>query len=154
MTLEDLEKHEAVRKELEQKLLDNLKNKKSELEKLLEEVDDHWTYEDKIYRFYHHSFKVYGLQGANKKIVDSLQSLLPERQMNKWFKKIVEEGTNKTWELSHNQEWLLHTRPILEAFFHSKYFLEMSVKYSDVKTPPNPMPSGYAGLLYLFDLRY
>src|SRR5438445_10480854 len=33
-----------------------------ELEKLLEEVSSHWHAEDGFYRFYHQSFKVYGLQ--------------------------------------------------------------------------------------------
>ncbi len=153
MNKEDWEKYSALKKELEQKLLVNVKNKHAELEELLEQVNDHWVYEDKIYRFYHHSFKVYRLQDTTKKIVDTLQSMLPERKMNKWFKQIVSEGTNKTFDLPHNQEWLLHTRPILEAFFHSKYFLEMAVKYSSLERQPELLPSGYAGLLYLFDLR-
>ena len=45
-----------------QVLLANLKAALPELEKLLDECSDHWGYEDPIYRFYHQSFKVYGIQ--------------------------------------------------------------------------------------------
>jgi hypothetical protein len=33
------------------------------------------------------------------------------------------------------------TRPILEAFFHARYFLEMAVRYADLETPPEVLPS-------------
>ena len=46
-------------KEKEKRLLANIKTKLPELETLLEEVSSHWVYEDSVYRFYHHSFKVY-----------------------------------------------------------------------------------------------
>ena len=32
-------------------------------------------------------------------------------------------------------------------------FLEMAVRYADLPAPPNPLPSGYAALLYLYGLR-
>jgi tRNA(fMet)-specific endonuclease VapC len=41
----------------------------------------------------------------------------------------------------------------LEAFFHARFFLEMAVRYADLAAPPQPLPSGYAALLYLFGLR-
>ena len=51
-------------------------------------------------------------------------------------------------------QWLAVTRPILEAFFHALYFLEMAVKYGkELKYPPNRLPSGWASLLYLYNLR-
>lgn len=46
------------------------------------------------------------------------------------------------------------TRPIVEAFFHARFFVEMAVKYgSELTEPPQPMPGGWAALLYLYDLR-
>jgi hypothetical protein len=39
-----------------------------------------------------------------------------------------------------------------DPFFHARFFLEMAVRYSDLKVPPRPLPSGYAALLYLFGL--
>ena len=51
------------------------------------------------------------------------------------------------------QEWDRHTRPMLEAFAHAKFMVEMAVRYADLPLPPVPMPSGWAALLYLYDLR-
>jgi hypothetical protein len=54
----------------------------------------------------------------------------------------------------HNDRWLSETRPIIEAFFHARYFLEMAVHYGQaLDKPPNAMPSGWAALLYLYNLR-
>jgi hypothetical protein len=44
-----------------QGLFKNLQAQLPELEALLSQCSNHWGYEDPIYRFYHHSFKVYGL---------------------------------------------------------------------------------------------
>ncbi len=49
--------------------------------------------------------------------------------------------------------WEEHTRPLLEAFMHAKFMIEMAVRYSDSTELPEMLPSGYAALLYLFDLR-
>jgi len=51
--------------------------------------------------------------------------------------------------------WDASTRPLLEAFFHARYFLEMAVKYgAELDEPPTTLPSGWAGLLYLYNLRW
>jgi hypothetical protein len=142
------------REEYSEKLLANIKQRLPELEELLRRADDHWGLEDGVYRFYHQSFKVYGLQGLTGSIRTALASLLPDRPLNAWFSQIVAEGTGKTFEASHNQDWLRHTRPIVEAFFHAHYFLRMACKYGrELQEPPQAMPSGWAALLYLFDLR-
>ncbi|HEV7509364.1 MAG TPA: hypothetical protein VGS07_31095 [Thermoanaerobaculia bacterium] len=134
-------------------LLLNLQRSKSEMEALLGKCNDHWGYEDPVYRFYHQSFKVYWLQESTRSIVDKLQTLVPERPLNPWFVQIIESGTGKRFQSEDNAHWLEVTRPILEAFFHARYFLEMAVRYADLKTPPEILPSGYAVLLTLFGLR-
>ena len=134
-------------------LLQSLRRDRSELEKLLAECSDHWGYEDSVYRFYHQSFKVYGLQGRTQSIVQRLQSLAPERPLHPWFTQIVEAGTGKVFKTEDNSRWLEVTRPILEAFFHARFFLEMAVRYENLQAPPQVLPSGYAALLYLFRLR-
>ena len=53
----------------------NLKKELPKLEKLLDERNSHWEYEDPVYRFYHQSLKVYRIQETTKKIVEALQSL-------------------------------------------------------------------------------
>jgi len=136
------------------RLLGGIKPCLPELEKLLAKVEDHWVAEDGFYRFYHQSFKVYHLQQATQTICEALQALFPGRNLNRWFTEIVAQGTGHEFEISHNQDWLRHTRPIVEAFFHAHYFLKMAVKYGkELNTAPNPMPSGWAAVLYLFDLR-
>ena len=52
--VDDLDDREEVRE-----LLMNLQAQLPALEKLLTLYSSHWGYEDPIYRFYHHSFKVW-----------------------------------------------------------------------------------------------
>ena len=137
----------------EESLLLSLRRDRHELERLLESCDGHWGYEDPIYRFYHQSFKVYGLQQQTRSIVEKLQALAPDLPLNPWFVQIVELGTGKTFKIEDNERWTEVTRPILEAFFHARFFLEMAVRYADLQAPPQPLPSGYAALLYLFGIR-
>ncbi len=84
----------------------------------------------------------------------SLQALAPNRPLNQRFMQIVHEGTGKEFTLEDNAHWPERTRPILEAFFHARYFLEMAVKYGrELEAPPNLLPSGWAAFLYLYGLR-
>lgn len=141
------------RDRLELLLLDRLKQHKAELVKTLERMNDHWTYEDAFYRFYHGSFKVYGVQSATEHAVKLLRQLLPERRLSLSFEEILREGTGKEFEVEHNRDWARHTRPLLEAFAHAKFMIEMAVRYADLPGPPHPLPSGWAAFLYLYDLR-
>ena len=135
-------------------LLKNLKEELPALEELLAACGDHWGYEDTVYRFYHQSYKVYGLQSQTLEIVERLRALAPDLTLNEWFMNIVREGTGKTFSTEHNKNWLAATRPIVEAFFHARFFLEMAVKYGkELELPPQTLPSGWAALLYLYNLR-
>jgi len=114
----------------------------------------HWTYEDGIYRFYHGSFKVYHLQEATLEIVGVLKDLAPSRRLDSTFLEIVGEGTGKTFKPSDNARWSDATRPIVEAFLHAMYFLEMGIRYGErFGEPPHSLPSGWAAFLTLYDLR-
>jgi hypothetical protein len=137
-------------------LLANIKANLPDLEKLLDEVCSHWVYEDRVYRFYHQSFKVYDIQAVTKKIVDALWRLAPAgATMNPMFEEIYQAGAGgKRFEIEHNKDWAAHTRVFLEAFFHAKYFLEMAVQYGkELDKAPEMLPSGWAGLLYFYNLR-
>jgi hypothetical protein len=134
-------------------LVESLRARHDELAALFDKYSGHWGFEDPVYRFYHQSWKVYYLQEPTQQIVGVLQSLAPDRPLNAWFMQIVAEGTGKAFTMQDNQNWLLTTRPILEAFFHARYFLEMAVRYGTLESPPLPLPSGYAALLYLYGLR-
>lgn len=159
-------------------LLQNIKDNLPKLKELYESVSSHWGYEDMIYRFYHHSFKVYWLQGSTMGMFKALLKCAPpmpwlkeeqkrwdnsERQQ-KWGPRpkkinhtvinIVKEGTGKTFDVSHNKEWNKNTKPIVEAFFHLKFFLEMAIKYGEeLEEAPQLLPSGWAALLYFYNLR-
>lgn len=135
-------------------LLKSIKANMAHLDRLLESISGHWTYEDYVYRFYHQSFKVYHLQHATRNIIHWFNRVGHNAPLNGWFQVIVAEGTGHKFEMSHNKEWLKHTRPIVEAFFHAKYFLEMMIKYGkELDGDVQCMPSGYAALLYLYNMR-
>lgn len=116
-------------------------------------MEKHLGIEDDVYRFYHQSFKIYGAQELTLEAVKLLQSLLPERPMNAWFMQIVKEGTGKTFDILHNENWLHHTRPMIEALFHAHYFVKMACQYAGKEWRLDSMHSGQAALLCLFDLR-
>lgn len=147
--LQDVDERSEV-----QQLFKNLAGKLPVLEELLTIYSDDMGYEDPLYRFYHQSYKVYNLQYQTKEIVAALQSLRPGEPLNKWFMQIVQEGTGKTFSSEDNEQWLQSTRPIIEAFFHARFFLEIGVKYGkELDFPPNLLPGGWAALLYLYNLR-
>ena len=137
-------------------LLANIQVRWSDLAKLLEETNSHWLYEDPIYRFYHHSFKVYALQNETRKIVDALRSIAPSgTSFCPLFEEIYQAGARgRQFEMDHNRQWSTHTRPFLEAFFHARFFLEMAVKYGkELQVTPTMLPSGWAAVLCLYNLR-
>jgi hypothetical protein len=137
-----------------QSLFANLREALPSLEKLLKQCNDRWVYDDLVYRFYHHSFKVYGWQETTSEIVQALQALAPGVPLNERFSKIVKAGTGKAFRPEHNQRWDEETRPMLEAFFHARFFLEMAVRYgTELTYPPVSLPSGWATFLYLYNLR-
>jgi hypothetical protein len=132
------------------KLLQSIKANLQSLDELLEATDD----EDVMYRFYHQSFKVYRAQPYTEAIVAKLQELAPHLRFNSWFLEIVQAGTGREFAAGDNEQWTALTRPIVEAYLHARYFLAMACKYGkELKSPPDIMPSGWAALLYLFDLR-
>lgn len=151
--MSDFGARERQREAAEVALLGRLRERGSSLADLLAKCSDHWGYEDSVYRFYHQSFKVYEIQRQTESIVAALVELGPDRRLNEWFADIVRLGTGKQFTVEHNARWLEVTRPMLEAFFHARFFLEMAVRYSKLESPPRPLPSGYAALLYLYGLR-
>jgi hypothetical protein len=138
----------------DQLLLDAIQTALPQLENLLTPFQA--LYEDGIYRFYHHSFKVYHLQELTSRAVEVFKDIskVTDSKLCEWFEQIVAAGTGRVWESDHNQDWIRHTRPIVEAFLHTKYFLEMMTKYGrSIDTPPNILPTGWAAILELYGQR-
>ena len=144
---------DARQKEIKH-LLREAKVRLPKLKMLLAEASSHWGYEDPIYRFYHQSFKVYDVQAVTLKIVAELRTLAPNIKLNRDFEKIITSGTDKKFSPAHNKNWLRHSRPLLEAFFHARHMLEMICKYAEeLDEPPQSLPCGWATVLYLYNLR-
>lgn len=134
-------------------LLAAIKKDHAVLSVILERASSHWYAEGKFYRFYHQSFKVYALQPLTDEIVAALRKL-SKRELNLLFLEIVEEETGIQFTSEHNARWQATTRPILEAFFHARTFLEFAVRYgAELDSAPNPLPSGWAALLKLYQIR-
>jgi len=142
----------AEDEKLRQELPEALKQRRAALEDLLAKCR-HWRHEDRIYRFYSGSFKVFYLQELTEEVVNELRGLLPGRELNPLFLQITNEGTGKEFDLSCNEDWLKRTRPILEAFFHARFMLEMAVRYARLdETATLETVSGWAVVLCLFNL--
>jgi len=142
------------RVERDQELLDTIKSRLPDLERVEELFG--FEREDGIYRFYHQSFKVYGLQNCTLGAVGIFQSIAEatENRLCDWFEQIVADGTGKTFEPEHNQNWPEHTRRIVEAFFDARYFLEIMIKYGhEMESPPEMLPFGWAAILELYNQR-
>jgi hypothetical protein len=138
----------------EERLLASIKREIDALTQLLAHAQQSWNAEDFVYRYYHHSFKVFGIQRLTEAIVEKLRALLPECPLNTRFARIVENGTGKIFTDEMNATWEESTRPLLEAYFHAHYFLSMAVKYGNqLDELPATLPSGWAALLYLYNIR-
>lgn len=141
----------------ENKLLFNIKKNLGLLGLIQQKCDEEFGGEDGIYRFYHHSFKAYRLQNLTSEIVGTLRSLHPGHstdQLNSLFESVIAEGTGTEWDHSHNLAWGKHVRPVVEAYFHAKWVLDMTIKYGQwLHSPPDILPSGWATVLYIYNIR-
>jgi hypothetical protein len=150
------EQDEQLQKRLQrdQALLDAIKARMPELERLRLEITA--FYEDGVYRFYHNSFKVYSLQNITLRTVEIFKRIA-EASGNKLcgpFEQIVREGTGQEFEIEHNARWADYTRPIVEAYLHTKYFWEMMTKYAtELESAPAVLPDGWAAILELYNQR-
>lgn len=136
-------------------LLAACKTQLPELEALLENVNGHWVYVDRMYRFYHHSLKVFWLQEQTLQIRDALQALMPELKLNSLFRQVLAVGTGSAFDMQRsNRAWLPEALPITAAFLHAKFFLEMAIRCAKTYDRVDQvLGSDLAALLYLFNLR-
>jgi len=138
-----------------QALLNRIKERLPRIEEWLAKAGE----EDGVYRFYHQSFKVFSLQYQAQLGFELIREIAGEDyKIDLWYRGIVEEGTRyaSMTEVPENmnENWLKYGRPILEAFWHTKYFLTMMARYGkELTNAPNLLPSGWAAVLSLFNLR-
>ena len=135
-------------------LLANIRAYLPELEKLVGEF--HSYDEDGIYRFYHQSFKVFHLQPLVRRARDLFARLSPEGvPLHPWFTAICEQALDHEFDSGRmNDNWLNETRPLLEAFWHCRYFAENLLRYGrELDKAPLMLPSGWAAILCLYNMR-
>lgn len=111
--------------------------------------------EDLIYRFYHQSFKVFGVINLIAKARILFDKIALEGwHLNDWYCQIVAEALSKEFNSNSNSIWIAETRPIIEAFWHSKYFLDQLITSSaNLDHAPQMLPSGWAAILHLYNIR-
>lgn len=149
-------KHRIISSHLDkhQALLDAIKARLPEFQQLRGDIEA--AGEDGVYRFHHWSFKVCRLQELTRGAVEQITAIATANQLklDATFTTICGQGQGITRELTHNQGWLRHTRPIVEAFFHARSFVEMMVRYGEsLQEPPGWRPSGRAAVLTLCGIR-
>jgi hypothetical protein len=137
-------------------LLRNIKRHLPKLREMMARLDA-WDGEDRVYRYYHGSFKVYQLQYTVQSMVKVLKSLSPSRPAvlcPQFMEAVGAAMGDVAWEHSHNGEWEKRCRPFVDSYFHAEYFLRMAVKYGEtLKEAPDLLPSGWAALLELYGIR-
>lgn len=139
-----------------QALLDALKANREHLGCTLADADAEWVRDDLVYRFWHQSFKVYALQDVTVRIVAALETAAPAGwTLHPWLRELVATGGGKRFEPSHNDNWVAHTRPIVDAYFHARHLIELAVRCADEldEAPTIWLPPGWATLLELYQVR-
>ena len=130
-----------------------IKARLPELEELARDLEE--AEEDGVYRFYHGSNKVFFLQDPVKAAFTLIKEIGGEDDPpNFEYARIVDAGTAHQSSETTNAYWDAETKPILEAFWHTKYFINMMVKYAkELETVERLVQPGMAAVLYLFELR-
>jgi hypothetical protein len=153
-----------------QELLDSIKMhipQLLEVKKRLDEIEN-----SIMYRFYHHSIKVFGYQDAVQRAIDLIYEIKPESEqfytaqsdyqrehhqfigLDGFFGVIVSEGTRRTFTNADNARWLYSTRAILETYFHVRYYINACLHCGQsMVTAPNGLSEEWAAVLYLFRVR-
>lgn len=146
--------HLEKKQQTEAKLLANAKARLPDIAALLAAFER--AEEDAVYRYYHQSFKVFSQQAMIRRARELLHDLAPDaRSLDDGFERICHDALDHEFKMSRtNTNWGAETRPILEAFWHCKYFLGQLDRYvREIDEPVNMLPEGWAAVLVLYGLR-
>lgn len=144
----------ADNKNKEHRLRENITSSLGVLKDLQNLIASDHIYETKLYKYYHHSYKVYHLQEYTLNVVDALKELL-DLPLNENFMRQIELGTGKEYTPGLKVDWFEETVHITNAFLHAKYMLEMVLKYGAIGEDGS-VPSfthGWAAVLCLYIIR-
>lgn len=134
-------------------LLTNIKENRSRIEGSLSHIKK--VEGDLVYYFYHQSWDIFQYRTALEVNKALFESLSPDKKpLNSWFVSICETAIRKEFSDSTNANWASETQPILDAYWHTRYFLEqMLIAGEELETAPEILPYGWAAVLYLYNLR-
>lgn len=142
---------------LDERLLENAKARIGDVERLAAAFER--AEEDGVYRYYHQSFKVFGLQSLVRAALALLSELTPaEEPLYHRFTAICREALAHEWRWNEmqavNANWQERARPVLEAFWHCGYFLRQLARYGrELEAAPEMLPDGWAAVLELYGQR-
>ena len=140
---------------LEAKLVASIRDRRKEIEKMVEELRDDIEYS--VYRFYHGSFKTYHIQNKTIKAFALLLDLDPREgsvSIKTELVDIVYQGTGIEFKTEHNGRWLEVTGPILTTAFHVLHVLEMMLKHGlPEKVAGGFLEEGWGTVLYQYGMR-
>jgi len=109
---------------------------------------------DRIYRFWHQSFKVFRLQYHTEQIADVLRRAGGNRPLNPWFEHLVAAGTGHVFHPEDNGRWYDTASGVVHSFLHVRHLLDVTVEAATTIEGPTPvLPSGWATVLSLYQLR-
>lgn len=135
-------------------LFERVKRALPKLKQLQGEAEQMFGAPDAFYRFYYQSFKAYRIQNFTIDCTKLFRELGDDSPLNPWYETIIKEGTNKEFDLEHNDNWLVHVRPLFEAYFHAKMFLDMMIWCAEnMMCVPHIIPSQWAAILCLYKQR-
>jgi hypothetical protein len=109
-----------------------------------------------LYRYYHQSFKVFSFKEIIRRSKTSFEDLAPEgKPLNEWFLTIINYALEAEFDgETTNKNWLAETRPLLEALWHCKFFVEQMLSSADsLDRAPMTLPYDWAAVLHLYNLR-
>lgn len=144
------------RHELSGKLLQNVHNSLPTLYEMVSNITREWNSTDSLYRFYHHSFKMYNIQTATLAIVTALKTLDPKETpyFDESFEKLIADGTGREWERWHNKCWNQFGNAMFLAYFHAEAVLLSLLRSAEtLDHSPIMLPSPWALCLEVFCLR-
>lgn len=94
---------------------------------------------------------MYHVQESTEEIVTALARIAPDgRALHPIFIEIMRSGTRREFTKEDNEHWVERAAPIVQAFLHAKFFLEMAVKCASSPDPRRSVDSGWQALTELY----
>lgn len=134
-------------------LLSAIKQHLPEIKKLAEYLHGP-TATDRLYRYFHHSLKVYALQEMTEKAVELLQSVAPSLPLAPLLTIPVARGTGMKFDMSHNASWTWRALWITQAFLLVREVVDQVVASGEtLSEAPSSLPSEWALVLEVYGIR-